>query len=68
MVVFTHRHCQLKTKLPRNVLLTKELIHYISEFNQQILSHQEIQLACSILSQETWQATPEKLAAHIQQF
>lgn len=68
VVAFTHRDCQFKTKLPNNVCLVNHFIPYIQSFDQEILSNEKIQQACSILSQENWQATPEKLAAHVKQF
>ncbi|SSY71240.1 nuclease-related domain-containing protein [Alysiella crassa] len=68
VVVFTHRDCQLKTDLPKNVCLIRDLFNYIDEFKTEILTEPQIQTVCQILSQEQWQATPERLAAHIKQF
>ncbi|ULJ68337.1 NERD domain-containing protein [Wielerella bovis] len=68
VVAFTHRECQLKTPFPPNVCLQSNFINYIQSFEQEILNNDTIQAACTILSQESWIATPERVQAHLQQF
>lgn len=66
IVVFTHRDCQLRTELPANVCLTKQFIPYVQQFTKTIIVPEQIQRICKILSQSEWEATPERLAQHIQ--
>lgn len=66
IVVFTHRDCQLRTELPANVCLTKQFIPYVQQFTKPIIAPDQIQRICKILSQPEWEATPERLAQHIQ--
>ena len=66
IVVFTHRDCQLRTELPANVCLTKQFIPYVQQFTKTIIMPEQIQRICKILSQSEWEATPERLAQHIQ--
>lgn len=68
LVVFTHNDCQIKTALPENVCLKHNFIAYIQKFEREILSQDDIQAACQILSHDDWLATPEKLAKHKAQF
>lgn len=66
VVVFTQRECQLKTAMPDNVLLAADLVAYMTRFNRPLLDEAALQRVCAILSQEDWQATPERVAQHQQ--
>lgn len=68
LVVFTHNDCQIKTLLPENVCLKHNFIAHIQKFEREILSLNDVQAACQILSRDEWLATPEKLAKHKAQF
>jgi len=66
IVVFTHRACQLRTEFPDRVCLTNQFIPYVQRFTKPIIAPEQVQRICAILAQPEWEATPERLAQHIQ--
>ena len=51
---------------PDRVCLTNQFIPYVQRFTKPIIAPEQVQRICAILAQPEWEATPERLAQHIQ--
>ena len=66
VVVFTHPDYTFKTAMPRNVCDLSQFDLYIRSFQQKVLSENEVQRICQILSQERFAGTRARSKQHIQ--
>ncbi|WP_416192698.1 nuclease-related domain-containing protein [Neisseria sp. CCUG12390] len=66
VVVFTHRHCRLKTEFPENVCPVRDFIAYVQKHQQEIFTIEQCADFCAVLSNPVYEATPERTEQHIQ--
>nr|WP_314229154.1 hypothetical protein [uncultured Kingella sp.] len=64
--MFTHPDYTFKTAMPRNVCDLSQFDCYIRSFQQEVLSENEVQKICQILSQERFVDTRARSKQHVQ--